>query len=143
MARTKGSSRALKSVHWSKIFNVVKPVLQDLHDFSGLTCKSLPTHSRLAQQFPNLRRGNWNVDVPDTQMPERVNHCVDYGRRRTYCCRLSHTFSSKRVMWRGRPYSYKPRGNLLVRLSGETGLSLQEVYKKLLEEREFLINNNY
>lgn len=46
----------------------------------------------------------------------------------------------KRKSWRGRPYTYKPRGPLLARLSREKGMSVQEIYRLLLEEREFLLN---
>ncbi|MBD2039714.1 hypothetical protein [Microcoleus sp. FACHB-672] len=36
---------------------------------------------------------------------------------------------------RGRPYSYKPRGDLLKRLATESGLSVSQVYEALQEER--------
>lgn len=39
----------------------------------------------------------------------------------------------------GRPYYYSPRGDLLVRLSQELGMTKAEVAEQLLQEREFLI----
>lgn len=39
----------------------------------------------------------------------------------------------------GHPYTYKPRGDLLQRLSAETGMSIQDVYFQLLRERETLL----
>lgn len=41
----------------------------------------------------------------------------------------------------GHPYTYKPRGDLLERLSQETGKSKEAVYMQLMEEREFLLKN--
>lgn len=39
----------------------------------------------------------------------------------------------------GRPYYYRPRGNLLERLARETGLTKDQVYDQLMKERdEFL-----
>lgn len=54
---------------------------------------------------------------------------------------------SRRAMKRtrdrhGRPYEYRPRGNLLDRLSRETGLSLSAVYDQLMKERRELLRNN-
>ncbi len=51
---------------------------------------------------------------------------------------------SKRALVRrngrfGRPYFYQPRPALLQRLSTETGLSTEECWRILLEEREFLL----
>jgi hypothetical protein len=39
----------------------------------------------------------------------------------------------------GRPYSYTPQVRLLVRLSNETGMPIDEVYHQLLLEREFIL----
>lgn len=39
----------------------------------------------------------------------------------------------------GRPYEYRPRGNLLRRLSHETGLSLDGVLDQLRDERAYLL----
>lgn len=39
----------------------------------------------------------------------------------------------------GRPYHYSPRGDLLTRLSRETGWSISDVYSQLLKEREYLL----
>jgi hypothetical protein len=38
----------------------------------------------------------------------------------------------------GHPYHYNPRGNLLERLSRETGMTIEAVYIQLLREREIL-----
>lgn len=38
-----------------------------------------------------------------------------------------------------RPYNYNPRGDLLLRLSRETGLSVEQVYKQLQKERIFYL----
>jgi transposase len=40
----------------------------------------------------------------------------------------------------GRPYYYSPRGNLLERLSRETGMNLEEVYQQLMRERKFFLD---
>jgi hypothetical protein len=39
----------------------------------------------------------------------------------------------------GHPYTYNPRGNLLRRLSRETGMTLEQVYSQLMRERSELI----
>lgn len=41
----------------------------------------------------------------------------------------------------GRPYFYQPRGDLLQRLSRETGLSIDDVYQQLQKERDELLND--
>lgn len=40
----------------------------------------------------------------------------------------------------GTPYEYKPRGNLIRRLSEETGYSMEWVADRLMEERTYLIS---
>ncbi|MBW4680203.1 MAG: hypothetical protein KME19_08970 [Microcoleus vaginatus WJT46-NPBG5] len=40
-----------------------------------------------------------------------------------------------RQHFHGRPYEYRPRGNLLARLASETGLSVAAVHEGLLKER--------
>jgi hypothetical protein len=40
----------------------------------------------------------------------------------------------------GKAYQYVPRGRLLVRLSRELGLSKEAVYSLLMQEREYLLN---
>jgi hypothetical protein len=42
----------------------------------------------------------------------------------------------------GRPYRYTPRGDLLERLSEETGASLESVVRQLNLEREYLLKLN-
>lgn len=42
----------------------------------------------------------------------------------------------------GKPYNYKPRGNLLARLANETGLTVDQVWVQLQKEREYLISQN-
>lgn len=54
---------------------------------------------------------------------------------------------SRRAMMRvrkfnGKPYYYSPRGNLLERLSEETGLNIDQCYHQLMEEREYLLRLN-
>lgn len=39
----------------------------------------------------------------------------------------------------GRTYFYKPKGNLLNRLSKETGLDIEAVYNQLMKERAYLV----
>lgn len=39
----------------------------------------------------------------------------------------------------GHPYHYTPRGNLLQRLSRETGMSIDEVVARLDLERDYLL----
>jgi hypothetical protein len=41
----------------------------------------------------------------------------------------------------GRPYLYSPRGNLLMRLSRELGLSRDAVYSLLMQEREYILKS--
>jgi hypothetical protein len=41
----------------------------------------------------------------------------------------------------GRDYFYTPRMALLLRLSQETGKTVEEVYQQLLREREFLLKS--
>jgi len=38
-----------------------------------------------------------------------------------------------------RPYTYRPRGNLLDRLSKETGMPVEEVLRVIARERQHLI----
>jgi hypothetical protein len=52
--------------------------------------------------------------------------------------------TSRRAMVReksrfGRPYVYRPRGNLLDRLSTETGMSKNAVLRQIARERQQLI----
>lgn len=52
---------------------------------------------------------------------------------------------SKRAMLRttgkfGKAYQYSPRGNLLTRIGKQLGLSLDGAYQLLMEEREYLLN---
>ncbi len=52
--------------------------------------------------------------------------------------------TSRRAMVReksrfGRPYVYRPRGNLLDRLSAETGMSKEAVLRQIARERQHLI----
>ncbi len=44
-----------------------------------------------------------------------------------------------RKTWRGRKYDYKPRADLLDRLTEETKMTRTEVYFQLLEERKKLL----
>jgi len=53
--------------------------------------------------------------------------------------------TSRRAMVReksrfGRPYVYRPRGNLLDRLSAETGMSKNAVLRQIARERKQLIS---
>ena len=45
----------------------------------------------------------------------------------------------KRVTWRGKPYNYSPRGDLLTRLALQTGEDPEKVYEGLMEERAFFV----
>lgn len=52
--------------------------------------------------------------------------------------------TSKRALLRirgnfGRPYTYRPRGNLLQRLARDNGLSIEATYRQLFEERRQLL----
>jgi hypothetical protein len=42
----------------------------------------------------------------------------------------------------GKAYQYRPRGNLLRRISKTLGISLEEAYDMLIKEREYLLKNN-
>lgn len=48
----------------------------------------------------------------------------------------------KNSYW-GKPYLYRPRGTLLIRLARETGLTIDQVRSQLEREREYLIAQNY
>lgn len=39
----------------------------------------------------------------------------------------------------GHPYKYNPRGDLLERLSEQTGMTKEECYSQLVKERKFLL----
>jgi hypothetical protein len=41
----------------------------------------------------------------------------------------------------GKQYHYSPRGDLLKRLSQETGMSIEQVYRQLHEERAYLLRS--
>jgi hypothetical protein len=41
----------------------------------------------------------------------------------------------------GEVYHYRPRGNLLVRISKQLGISLEDAYDQILTEREYLISH--
>ncbi|MEG5018263.1 MULTISPECIES: hypothetical protein [unclassified Microcoleus] len=43
----------------------------------------------------------------------------------------------------GRPYNYRPRGNLLERLARETGQTINQVRSQLEKEREYLLAQKY
>jgi hypothetical protein len=56
--------------------------------------------------------------------------------------------TSRRAMVReksrfGRPYVYRPRGNLLDRLSTETGMSKNAVLRQIARERQQLIGKQH
>ncbi len=57
-------------------------------------------------------------------------------RRLCTCSRRAIVRTRKKY---GHPYTYNPRGNLLQRLSRETGMPLQQVYVQLMRERAELI----
>lgn len=40
----------------------------------------------------------------------------------------------------GKPYTYRPRGDLLARLARQNGISVEQAYIQLLKEREVVIN---
>ena len=42
----------------------------------------------------------------------------------------------------GKPYYYRPRGNLLERLARETGMTINQVRSQLEKEREYLLKQN-
>ena len=42
----------------------------------------------------------------------------------------------------GMPYNYVPHGNLIRRLSRETGLSIDDVYSRLIEERAEILRES-
>lgn len=41
----------------------------------------------------------------------------------------------------GHPYTYNPRGDLIVRLARETGMTYAEVFNQLQKEREELLRD--
>ncbi|MEG4147888.1 hypothetical protein [Microcoleus sp. Pol12B5] len=52
--------------------------------------------------------------------------------------------TSRRAMLRekssfDRPYTYRPRGNLLIRLSKELGMPVEEVTRQIARERQHLL----
>jgi hypothetical protein len=50
--------------------------------------------------------------------------------------------TKKNGRW-GKPYIYRPRGTLLLRLSRETNLTIDQVRSQLEREREYLIAQKY
>src|SRR5215510_12089999 len=58
-------------------------------------------HPVLSQKLPNFRRGDRNVDVSYSEMPERVHDRVDDGCGRSDGRGLSDAFRPERVMRRG------------------------------------------
>lgn len=44
----------------------------------------------------------------------------------------------EKTKW-GRPYYYRPRANLMMRLSRETGMTVGQVYNQLMVERLYLL----
>ncbi len=56
--------------------------------------------------------------------------------------RSKKALTQKNRYW-GKPYVYKPRGTLLLRLSRETGLTVDQVRSQLEREREYLIAEKY
>src|SRR5215510_12396656 len=50
----------------------------------------------------HLRLRDRNIDVPDTKMPERINHRIHDRRRRANRRRLTNTFRTERMMRRRR-----------------------------------------
>jgi hypothetical protein len=56
--------------------------------------------------------------------------------------RSKKALTRKNSYW-GKPYVYIPRGTLLLRLSRETGLTLDQVRSQLEREREYLISQKY
>lgn len=54
-------------------------------------------------------------------------------------CTRSRRAMQKTKKRGGRPYVYNPRGDLLTRLSEETGMSKDEVYNQLHREREVIL----
>jgi hypothetical protein len=56
--------------------------------------------------------------------------------------RSKRALTRKNSYW-GKPYTYRPRGTLLLRLSRETGLTIDKVLSQLEREREYLIAQKY
>lgn len=53
---------------------------------------------------------------------------------------------SRRAMSRkqgrfGKPYHYHPRWNLVQRLSAETGMTAEQIYHQIYQERQYLLDN--
>jgi hypothetical protein len=42
----------------------------------------------------------------------------------------------------GHPYTYSPRGNLLARLAATNGMSVEQVYRELMELRTDLLQSD-
>jgi hypothetical protein len=53
--------------------------------------------------------------------------------------RSKRAITRRKKKW-GHPYHYSPRGDLLERLSSETGMSIDEVYFQLQRERQYLLS---
>jgi hypothetical protein len=41
----------------------------------------------------------------------------------------------------GKEYHYSPRGNLLVRVSKQLGISIEDAYHQIITEREYLLSH--
>jgi len=55
--------------------------------------------------------------------------------------RSKKALTRKNSYW-GKPYVYRPRGNLLERLARETGTTVNQVRSQLEKEREYLLKQN-
>src|SRR5215831_4598288 len=58
-------------------------------------------YSVFSQKLPHFRRGDRNIDVSYSEMPERVHDRVDDSRGRSDGRGLSDAFGAERVMRRG------------------------------------------
>lgn len=58
------------------------------------------------------------------------------------CSRRAITRRTRQTHKGPQPYTYRPRGTLLVRLARENGMTVGQVWAQLDQEREYLLAND-
>ncbi|MBD2040186.1 hypothetical protein [Microcoleus sp. FACHB-672] len=80
----------------------------------------------------------WSSKEPKGSLHAQATPSSEFMQLYSRLSTRSRRAISRRT-WHGRPYDYRPRGDLLVRLSKETGLSISGVYEQLQKERREIL----
>src|SRR5262245_63152900 len=86
---------------WRLLMSNIKHVeLRNQSQFSIFfpNSNSLLSHPVLSQKLPYFRRGDRNIDMSYSKMPERVHDSIDDSGRRSDGCGLSDAFCPERMM---------------------------------------------